>query len=42
MFDLEKFDLKLNTDVIGRNFIHAEEIPSTNTELLNESKDKGK
>lgn len=38
MFDLEKFDLKLNTDVIGRNFIYAEEVPSTNTELLNESK----
>lgn len=37
MFDLEKFDLKLNTDVIGRNFIYAEEVPSTNTELLDES-----
>ena len=37
MFDLDKFDLKLNTDVIGRNFIYAEEVPSTNTELLNES-----
>lgn len=37
MFDLEKFDLKLNTDVIGRNFIYAEQVPSTNTELLNES-----
>ena len=36
MFDLEKFDLKLNTDVIGRNFIYAEEVPSTNTELLDE------
>jgi BirA family biotin operon repressor/biotin-[acetyl-CoA-carboxylase] ligase len=34
MFDLEKFDLKLNTDVIGRNFIYAEAVPSTNIELL--------
>ena len=38
MFDLEKFDLKLNTDVFGRNFVYAEEVPSTNTELLSESK----
>jgi BirA family biotin operon repressor/biotin-[acetyl-CoA-carboxylase] ligase len=38
MFDLEKFDLKLNTDVIGRNFIYAEAVPSTNTELLTGSK----
>lgn len=38
MFDLEKFDLKLNTDVIGRNFIYAEEVRSTNTALLTESK----
>ena len=38
MFDLEKFDLKLNTDVIGRNFIYAEEVPSANTELLTGNK----
>ena len=34
MFELEKFDLKLNSDVIGRNFIYADEIDSTNTFLL--------
>jgi BirA family transcriptional regulator, biotin operon repressor / biotin---[acetyl-CoA-carboxylase] ligase len=35
MFDLEKFDIKLGTDVIGRNFTYADEVTSTNSELLN-------
>jgi BirA family biotin operon repressor/biotin-[acetyl-CoA-carboxylase] ligase len=34
MFELEKFDIKLETDFVGRNFIYADELNSTNEELL--------